>query len=63
MSDLQIALMIIGALVVAGIYGFNWVQERKYRLDAGRAFGSRHEDVLLSGGGAVASESKRLSRG
>lgn len=60
MSELQIALMIIGAVVVAGVYGFNWVQQRKYQRSAERAFESRHEDVLLGAGGAAASESERV---
>lgn len=49
MSDLQIALIAIGALVVAGVYGFGWMQQRKYRREAERAFGAPQEDVLLTG--------------
>ncbi|MGQ0749702.1 MAG: cell division protein ZipA C-terminal FtsZ-binding domain-containing protein [Betaproteobacteria bacterium] len=47
MSDLQISLLIIGAVVVGGVYLFNWVQERKFRRKLGQAFESEHRDVLL----------------
>lgn len=47
MSDLQISLLIIGAVVVGGVYLFNWIQERKFRRKLGEAFESEHEDVLL----------------
>jgi hypothetical protein len=47
MSDLQISLLIIGAVVVGGVYLFNWIQERKFRRKLGQAFESEHEDVLL----------------
>ena len=52
MSDLQISLLIIGAVVVGGVYLFNWLQERKFRRKLGRAFESQHEDVLLEAPGA-----------
>lgn len=47
MSDLQISLLIIGAVVVGGVYLFNWIQERKFRRKLGQAFESEREDVLL----------------
>lgn len=47
MSDLQISLLIIGAVVVAGVYLFNWLQERKFRRKLGQAFEAEHRDVLL----------------
>lgn len=53
MSDLQLALIGIGVVVVAGVYGFNWLQQRKYRREAAKAFGKQHEDVLLGRGGAA----------
>lgn len=49
MSDLQIALIAMGAVVMAGVYGFNWMQQRKYRREAEQAFGAPREDVLLTG--------------
>ena len=47
MSDLQIGLLVIGAVAVAGVLIYNRVQERATRREAQRAFGSRHADVLL----------------
>ncbi|HUN70574.1 MAG TPA: cell division protein ZipA C-terminal FtsZ-binding domain-containing protein [Burkholderiales bacterium] len=47
MSELQIGLLAIGALVVAGVLAYNRVQERRARRAAERAFGSGHEDVLM----------------
>jgi len=48
-SDLQIGLLAVGALVVAGILGYNAFQERRARHTAERAFGSAHADVLMDG--------------
>ncbi|MBU1689555.1 MAG: cell division protein ZipA C-terminal FtsZ-binding domain-containing protein [Gammaproteobacteria bacterium] len=50
MSELQISLLAIGLLIVAGVYGFNRYQERKYRRIAEKAFPARQEDVLLESG-------------
>ncbi len=50
MSELQISLLAIGLLIVAGVYGFNRFQERKYRRIAEKAFPARHEDVLFDSG-------------
>lgn len=47
MSNLQLSLLAIGALVIAAVYAFNWFQERKYRRIADTHFKSRHEDVLI----------------
>jgi hypothetical protein len=47
MSDLQISLLIIGAVVVGVVYLFNYVQERKLRRKLERAFATEHDDVLL----------------
>ena len=47
MSDLQISLIIIGAIVVVGVVLFNWMQQRRYRRGAEQAFGRKHDDVLL----------------
>jgi hypothetical protein len=49
MSDLQIGLLAVGALVVAGIFAYNAVQERRARRTAERAFRSGHADVLMDG--------------
>ncbi|TAK82709.1 MAG: hypothetical protein EPO20_20100 [Betaproteobacteria bacterium] len=47
MTDLQLGLLIIGAVAVAGVLVYNRVQERATRRDAQRAFGSQHADALL----------------
>lgn len=47
MGDLTISLAILAALVVAGVYGFNWWQERKYRREAEDAFRQPDHDALL----------------
>ncbi|MEW6690233.1 MAG: cell division protein ZipA C-terminal FtsZ-binding domain-containing protein [Pseudomonadota bacterium] len=49
MSELQIGLLAIGALVVAGVLAYNRVQERGARRAAEQAFRSAHADVLLEG--------------
>jgi hypothetical protein len=47
MSDLQIGLLAVGAVVVAGVVAYNLAQERRARRSAEKAFGSAHADVLL----------------
>jgi hypothetical protein len=47
MTDLQLGLVVIGALVVAGVFFYNRLQERSVRREAEQAFGSRHADALL----------------
>ncbi|MDH3437238.1 MAG: cell division protein ZipA C-terminal FtsZ-binding domain-containing protein, partial [Betaproteobacteria bacterium] len=47
MSDLQISLLAIGALVVVAVFLYNWFQERRFRRRLGEAFGEKPEDVLL----------------
>ena len=47
MSELQIGLFAIGALVVAGVLIYNRAQERRAKSEAQRAFRSGHDDVLL----------------
>jgi FtsZ-interacting cell division protein ZipA len=49
MSELQIGLLVIGGLVVAGVLAYNRIQERGARRAAEKAFGSEHADVLLDG--------------
>lgn len=52
LSELQISLIAIGALVIIGVACFNWIQQRQYRERAEKAFGTQHEDVLLGGTGS-----------
>lgn len=47
MSELQLGLLIVGALAVAGVIFYNRSQERRVRRRAEQAFSSRHADVLL----------------
>lgn len=47
MSDLQIGLLAVGALVVLGVLLYNGLQERRARRAAERAFGTQHADVLM----------------
>lgn len=61
MSELQIGLLAIGAVVVAGVLVYNRVQEGRARRDAERSFRSGHADVLVgqsveSGGAAAGSD-------
>lgn len=47
MSDLQIALAVLGILVIGAVYAFNLWQERKLRRRLESAFGGDRDDVLL----------------
>ncbi len=47
MSELQIGLLAIGAVVVAAVLIYNRVQESRAKRDAERNFRSGHEDVLI----------------
>ncbi len=47
MSDLHLSLMAIGALVIAGVILYNWVQERRFRKLAQQRFEAPREDVLM----------------
>lgn len=60
MSELQLSLIAIGAMVVAGVYAFNWVQQRRYRRKLEQAFGPKPEDVLFRSGKAEADAGERI---
>ena len=47
MSDLQLSLIIIGVIVIAGVAIFNWVQQQRYRRKVQAAFDHKHDDILL----------------
>lgn len=47
MTDLQLALLVIGVAVVAGVLVYNRLQERAVRREAEKSFASRHADALL----------------
>ena len=60
MSDLQIGLVVVGAFVVAGVYLFNWRQERVFRRNSEQAFAREHADVLLQGAQSDAKPEPRV---
>lgn len=47
MSDLQLGLLVIGAIVVVGVFAYNRWQERAARHAAEESFRSTHADVLV----------------
>jgi ZipA, C-terminal FtsZ-binding domain len=47
MTEFQLGLLLIGALVVAAVIVYNKMQERTAQRRAERVFGSQHDDVLL----------------
>ena len=49
MSDLQLALIAVGAIVVTGVWVFNKWQERRHRRLAEEVFKGDQPDVLLAG--------------
>lgn len=60
MSNLQISLLGIGAVVIAGVYAFNKLQERKYRRLSEKHFESEFEDVLLQRTGTTPEQDERI---
>lgn len=64
MSDLQIALAVLGVVVVGAVYAFNLWQERKLRQRLERAFEGQRDDVLLkpvaAAAGAAADAAPRI---
>lgn len=50
MSDLQLSLLVIGAVVIGAVYLYNWLQERSLQRRLQQAFGNAHDDVLLKAG-------------
>jgi hypothetical protein len=47
MSDLQLSLVVVGLLVIGGVYALNWAQERRFRRRIGDAFDNDRGDALL----------------
>lgn len=61
MSDLQLSLLGLGAALVAGVWGYNKFQERKYRQAAEKVFRNDQADVLVPAEeGAMADEARSL---
>ncbi|MFA5826377.1 MAG: cell division protein ZipA C-terminal FtsZ-binding domain-containing protein [Gallionellaceae bacterium] len=48
MSELQIGLLSIGIIVVVGVYGYGFWQQRLYRRKFGSTFKDQREDALYS---------------
>lgn len=46
MSDLQVALIILGVFIIAGVVVYNWMQERKLRKEVTSEFIVPQKDVL-----------------
>lgn len=46
MSELQIGLLTIGIVVVVGVYGYGFWQQRQYRRKFGGTFAGQREDAL-----------------
>ena len=46
MSDLKIVLIVLGALIIAGVLVYNWLQERKLHNEVSREFIVPQKDVL-----------------
>jgi FtsZ-interacting cell division protein ZipA len=46
MSDLQVALIILGVFIIAGVVIYNWMQERKLRNEVASDFIVPQKDVL-----------------
>jgi FtsZ-interacting cell division protein ZipA len=60
MSDLQLSLLVIGAVVIGAVYLYNWLQERSLHRRLQQAFGNVHEDVLLRSAADAAPAEGRL---
>src|SRR5690348_6435427 len=60
MSDLQLSLLVIGAVVVGAVCIYNWLQERSYRRKISQSFTGAHDDVLLKAGVESAMTDGRL---
>lgn len=54
MSDLQLSLLVIGLVVVAAVYLYNWWQERRLRRRLQDAFGEERDDALMKAQAAPA---------
>ena len=51
MSDLQISLLVLGAVVVAGVLIYNQLQQKTLQKKLTESFGESRRDVLMGEGG------------
>lgn len=58
MSELQLGLLGIGILVVAGVFAYNKLQERRLKRQTEEVFASRHDDVLMGARSAAPGRSQ-----
>ncbi len=58
MSELQLGLIVVGAIVVVCVLAYNRWQERQYRRQAERDFSFGHRDVLLDAADAPKQDSR-----
>ena len=47
MSDLQLALLVLGALIIIAVIIYNWWQERNLRAEAETRFQAPSHDILM----------------
>ncbi len=47
MSDLQTALLALGAVIIVAVFIYNKWQEKRYRKSAERSFALKHDDALV----------------
>lgn len=60
MSELQIALLIAGVVIVVAVLLFNWIQERRFRRQADAAFQAPSGETLMHAGAVPREEHKRI---
>jgi FtsZ-interacting cell division protein ZipA len=53
MNDLQVSLIVIGAVIVIAVISFNKWQEHRARKSVERAFATSHDDILMTSGQAA----------
>jgi FtsZ-interacting cell division protein ZipA len=66
MSDLQLSLLALGAVIIAGVILFNWWQERRFMQESIHRFEEPSDDILMDDfqidpERAVAFETERIS--
>lgn len=61
MSELQVALLLIGLGVIVAVYVFGWWQQRRYLRKFGAAFKVSHADALYAGDTVQAQQSPSFS--
>jgi len=61
MSDLQIGLVVLGVLLILGVLGFNWWQDRRARQHMEARFPKTESDPLLIDSAELQREPERLA--